>query len=72
MDANLLLVCLVAFVAVFVLLSVLALTMRGLMAILPERPTGDGADPAVLAAITTATSAAFPGMQVKSVEEEKP
>lgn len=72
MDPNLLLVCLSSFIAVFVLLALLALVMRGLMAVFPERtPADDGTDPVVLAAVTTAASAAFPGMRVTSVEEDK-
>ena len=69
MEANdLLLVCVAAFIAVFVLLAALALVMRALMALFPERAAG--ADAAQLAAITAATSAAYPGMKIRRVEEE--
>ena len=68
-SASLLLVCVSAFIAVFILLSALALVMRALMALFPEPGSED--DSAQLAAIAVATSAAYPGMKVTSVEEEK-
>lgn len=73
MDSNqLLFICLSALVAVFVLLTVLAVTMRILIAIFPE--TLDKlakSDAAVLAAITTVAASIYPGMRVTRVEEEK-
>lgn len=69
MDSpSLLLVCVIAFLAVFVLLGLLALIMRLLIAALPEKPKSDAP---LLAAVTTAASAAHPGMKVTRVEEEK-
>jgi TRAP-type C4-dicarboxylate transport system permease small subunit len=73
MESNqLLFVCLSALVAVFVLLTVLAVTMRILIAVFPEA-LGKLAksDAALLAAITTAASSIYPGMRVTRVEEEK-
>ena len=69
MDHNLLLICVSAFAAVFVLLSLLALVMRALIALFPDRT--NGADAALLSAVATATTAAYPGMKITSVEEER-
>jgi Na+-transporting methylmalonyl-CoA/oxaloacetate decarboxylase gamma subunit len=73
---NLLVICISAFLAVFVLLAFLALVMRGLMALYPERALGPvsapagGIDAATLAAVAAATAFAFPGTRVTHVEEE--
>lgn len=78
---NLLVICLNAFLAVLVLLSLLALTMRVLIAALPARETAsmpvaaepDTAtmvDPALAAAVTMAAQATFPGLHVTRIEEE--
>jgi len=70
MDSNqLLFVCLSALVAVFVLLTVLAIIMRILIAVFPE--TLAKSDAALLAAVTTAAASIYPGMRVTRVEEEK-
>jgi hypothetical protein len=62
-------VCIAAFLAVFLLLVILALAMRLLIAVFPEKVARS--DPALVAAVTTAVSAAYPGMHVTKVEEEK-
>jgi hypothetical protein len=64
---NLLYVCLSAFVAVFLLLSFLAVVMRLLMAAYPEKV--GGIDSATIAAVTAAAAYAFPGTKVTNVEE---
>ncbi len=66
---DLLVICTSAFVAVFLLLSFLAVVMRGLMAVYPEREVVGGMDPATLAAVTAAATFAFPGTKVTNVEE---
>lgn len=66
---QLLLACIWALVTVFVLLGLLAIAMRALIAVFPERTPG--ADPALVAAVTTAASATYPGMRVTKVEEEQ-
>jgi hypothetical protein len=73
MDSNqLLFVCLSAFLAVFVLLAVLAVTMRILVAVFPETLEKLAkSDAALLAAVTTAAASIYPGMRVTRVEEEK-
>jgi hypothetical protein len=62
-------VCVAAFLAVFVLLTLLALAMRGLIAVFPEKI--GKADPAMLAAVTSVVAAVFPGFKITRVEEER-
>jgi hypothetical protein len=70
MDSNqLLFVCLSSLLAVFVLLTILAVTMRILVAVFPEKLAKS--DAALLAAVTTAVASIYPGMRVTRVEEEK-
>ncbi|NIN72767.1 MAG: hypothetical protein GTO46_12755 [Gemmatimonadetes bacterium] len=70
MDSyQLLFVCLSALLAVFVLLTILAVTMRLLVAVFPEKLAKS--DAALLAAVTTAVASIYPGMRVTRVEEEK-
>jgi hypothetical protein len=68
-SPDLLLVCVSAFVSVFVLLSLLAVVMRALIAVFPEKVTTT--DSAVLAAVTAAVSAAYPGAKIKDIQEER-
>jgi hypothetical protein len=70
MDSlELLFVCLSALLAVFVLLTILAIIMRILIALFPEKLAKS--DAALLAAVTTAAASIYPGMRVTRVEEEK-
>ena len=70
MDSlGLLFVCLSALLAVFVLLTILAIIMRILIAAFPEKLAKS--DAALLAAVTTAAASIYPGMRVTRVEEEK-
>lgn len=69
MDPNLLVISASVFVAVFVLLTLLAAVMRLLMAVFPK--VVEGTDPALIAAVTAAATFAFPGMKVTKVEEIK-
>jgi hypothetical protein len=73
MDSyQLLFVCLSSLLAVFVLLTILAVTMRILVAVFPETLKKLAtSDSALLAAITTAVTSIYPGMRVTRVEEEK-
>jgi hypothetical protein len=75
-DPDLLLISVFAFVAVFVLLSVLAGIMRLLTALFPGEPGAGGGgaggvEDAIIAAITTAARAAYPGMRVTGIEETR-
>jgi len=66
---DLLVVSLSAFVAVFLLLSFLAVVMRILIAVYPEKI--EGIDAATIAAVSAATAYVFPGTKVTKVEEIK-
>lgn len=69
---QLLFVCLSALLAVFVLLTILAIAMRILIAVFPETLEKLAkSDAALLAAVTTAVARIYPGMRVTRVEEEK-
>ena len=71
-SSQLLLVCLSSLLAVFVLLTLLAVTMRVLVAVFPQTLEKLAtSDAPLLAAITTAVASVYPGMRVTRVEEEK-
>ncbi len=79
MDLGLLLMCAIAFTAVFLLLTVLSVLMSALTAIFPGRaappvlraaPPTD-TDAALLAAITTTMNQLYPGASVTQIEEVK-
>ncbi len=67
-EPNLLLVCITAFIAVILLLALLAGAIRALTVIFPEK-TAEGPDAALLAAIHSAAAVAFPGRKVTRIEE---
>jgi len=73
MDSNqLLYICLSSLLAVFVLLSFLAIVMRILVAAFPEALEKLAkSDAALLAAISATITNMYPGLQVTRVEEEK-
>jgi hypothetical protein len=62
-------VCTSAFVGVFLLLAFLALIMKAIMAIFPSKM--GGTDSAVLAAVASAVSSAYPGTKITKIEEIK-
>ena len=64
---DLLVICASALIAVFVLLTFLAVVMRLLMAAYPVKV--EGIEPATLAAVVAAAAFAFPGTRVTNVEE---
>ncbi|HAO32863.1 MAG TPA: hypothetical protein PLP22_00925 [Candidatus Competibacter sp.] len=71
-EPNLFLVCLNAFAAVLGLLWVLALALRGLIELFPEKPpapTEAAADAALAVAIASAANAVVPGARVTRIEE---
>ena len=68
-EVNLLLVCLNAFVAVLILLSVLAGIMRLLIVVFPEQKSAS--DEAVASAIRLAVEQFMPGAGVAKIEEIK-
>ena len=70
MPSNeLLLICLSAVVAVFALLSLLALVMRLIIAVFPEKVADT--DSAYLAAIASVISTIYPQTKITKVEEIK-
>ena len=68
---NLLVICTSAFVAVFLLLTFLAVVMRLLIAAFPQKVEVGGIDHATIAAVTAAAMFAFPGTRVTKVEETR-
>ncbi len=66
--ASLFSACLIALVAVFALLGVLALTIELITAVFPERR--HAIDPALAAAISTTVARVIPGARVTRIEED--
>ena len=70
MESNeLLMICAVAFLMVFVILTFLALTMRLIILVFPEKVAQTEA--AMVAAVTAAVQSIFPGTKVTKIEEQK-
>jgi hypothetical protein len=67
-GAGLLSACLIAMIAVFALLGLLAVIMRLITVAFPVRE--GRIDAAVIAAITTAVASVYPGAKVTRIEEE--
>jgi hypothetical protein len=68
-SSDLVYICISAFLAVFVLLSVLAVVMRIILVLFPEKESGT--DAVVVAAITSTVSAIYPGTRITKIEETK-
>lgn len=66
---DLLLMCASAFAMVFLLLALLALVMRIITAIFPEKILKT--DEIILAAMATVVSTVYPGTKITKVEEIK-
>ena len=66
---DLVVICTTSFLAVLLLLSLLAILMRALMAIFPAKEEGN--DQAVIAAINTAYNNIYPGSKIIKIGEEK-
>lgn len=66
--ASLFSACLIALVSVFALLGVLALTIKLITTIFPERR--HAIDPALAAAISTVVARVIPGARVTRIEED--
>lgn len=66
-QPDLLVICGAAFTAVFLLLTLLAVVMRLLIEVFPERTSG--IDSATLAAVTAAVAYAIPGAKITNIEE---
>ena len=68
-EASLSTICGVAFLAVFVLLITLAVVIRLITLAFPAHDQSDKA--ALVAAISAAVAAVYPGTRVTRIEEEK-
>ena len=65
---NLLMICVAAFCAVFLLLAFLALVMKILTNVFPQE-VADGVDTAMLAAISASMSVVYPQTKITKVEQ---
>lgn len=61
--------CLLTLAIVFLVLSLLSLSMRILIAVFPGRSSND--DAAIVAALTTHLSKVYPHTQITKMEEKK-
>jgi hypothetical protein len=68
-ETSLLVICIAAFIAVILLLSLLAGIIRVLTAIFP---VVEGTDAALIAAISAAAARAYPGTKITNIQEYKP
>ncbi len=68
-SLDLLSICVSAFIGVFVLLSLLALIMRFITFVFPQRDKKE--DAALLAAISTVIHTIYPGTKITNVKEIK-
>jgi hypothetical protein len=68
-SPDLLTICATAFAAVFLLLAVLALVMRLIQVVFPEKEIV--ADAAIMAAVATVMQTVYPGTRITRVEEQK-
>ncbi len=66
-SPELLIICISAFIAVFILLTVLAVVMRLIILIFPQKI--DTTDSAMIAAVAAAATSLYPGTKIKSIEE---
>jgi hypothetical protein len=67
MDPNVLSSCVLSFIAVFILLGVLALLIRIIAALFPDG--SERSDSALVAAIHTAAAVKFPEARITRIEE---
>jgi hypothetical protein len=68
-SPELLVICGVAFFFVFALLAFLALIMRLIIFVFPEKMIKT--DAAVIAAVSGAVQSVFPGTKITNIEEKK-
>jgi hypothetical protein len=68
-SPNLIYICATAFAGVFILLTVLAILMRLIILIFPEKALA--ADAAIMAAITSTYNTLYPGTKITQIKEEK-
>ena len=70
-SCELLIICVSAFAAVFVLLTLLAVVMRLIIVAFPERVMARDTDATTIAALSAALMAIYPGTRVTKIEEIK-
>ncbi len=68
-SSDLLMVCISAFVAVFILLTLLAGVMRLVLEIFPQKIAKT--DAVMMAAVAAVASSIYPGTKVTNIEEIK-
>ena len=68
-QTELLLICVSAFIAVFILLSILALVMKLIIVVFPMK--AGQSDAVLLAAVATVVSSIYPGTTLTKIEEIK-
>jgi hypothetical protein len=66
--SNLLTVCISAFIAVFFVLTFLAISMRLIILVFPAKQEEDSA---LIAAITSTFSSIYPKSKITKIEEQK-
>ena len=66
-SPDLLSICVTAFIAVFLLLALLALIMRLILLVYPKKE--EVTDAALLASVTGVMQTVFPGTRVTKIEE---
>lgn len=68
-SLDLLAICASAFAGVFLLLTILALVMRLIIVLFPERESASNS--AMIAAVSTVLQTLYPGTKITNVEEIK-
>ena len=68
-SVELVVICGVAFLMVFIILMLLAVIMRLIILVFPEKAAES--DAALIAAISAAVQTVFPGTKLTNVEERK-
>ena len=68
-STNLIMICISAFLSVFFLLAVLAIVMRIIIVVFPQKETS--ADQAMVAVISTMMQTVYPGTKITNIEEIK-
>ena len=68
-SVSLMTICFSAFVSVFVLLSILAVSMRLILMAFPEKDIDY--DPGLIAGVAAVYKEVFPDSKIKKIEEER-
>ena len=71
MQLNLLSMCISSFAAVFTVLAFLAVTMRLITVIFPEKAVKSDSDAVICAAIASTYARFYPGKKITHIKEEK-